>query len=83
MLPARTRASAVDHASQLFDGLESRSRSSTLALVWMHRQAQLGAAGGSGPVLVVRGLDCLDGTPLIDLKPDRCAYTPVASERAK
>ena len=31
-----------------------------------------------GSVLVVRGLDCLDGTPLIDLKPDRCAYTPLA-----
>lgn len=29
-----------------------------------------------GPVLVVRGLDCLDGTPLIDLKPDRCRFTP-------
>lgn len=29
-----------------------------------------------GPVLVVRGLDCLDGTPLIDLKPDRCQFTP-------
>jgi tRNA-Thr(GGU) m(6)t(6)A37 methyltransferase TsaA len=29
-----------------------------------------------GAALVVRGLDCLDGTPLIDLKPDRCAYTP-------
>ncbi|WP_417742601.1 SAM-dependent methyltransferase [Salipiger sp.] len=25
-----------------------------------------------GPVLVVRGLDCLDGTPLLDLKPARC-----------
>ena len=24
----------------------------------------------------VRGLDCLDGTPLIDLKPERCAYSP-------
>jgi tRNA (adenine37-N6)-methyltransferase len=24
-----------------------------------------------GPVVQVRGLDCLDGTPLIDLKPDR------------
>ena len=24
-----------------------------------------------GPVLRVRGLDCVDGTPLIDLKPDR------------
>lgn len=31
-----------------------------------------------GPVLVVRGLDCIDGTPLIDLKPDRCRYSPVA-----
>jgi tRNA (adenine37-N6)-methyltransferase len=31
-----------------------------------------------GPALVVRGLDCLDGTPLIDLKPDRCAYTSPA-----
>lgn len=26
----------------------------------------------------VRGLDCVDGTPLIDLKPDRCAFTPLA-----
>ena len=28
--------------------------------------------------LFVRGLDCLDGTPLIDLKPDRCLFTPIA-----
>jgi tRNA (adenine37-N6)-methyltransferase len=33
-----------------------------------------------GPVLVVRGLDCVDGTPLIDLKPDRCRYSPVADQ---
>ena len=26
-----------------------------------------------GPVLTVRGLDCLDGTPLLDLKPWRGA----------
>lgn len=25
--------------------------------------------GLDGPVLIVRGLDCLDGTPLIDIKP--------------
>ena len=31
-----------------------------------------------GAVLFVRGLDCLDGTPLIDLKPDRCIFTPLA-----
>lgn len=26
-------------------------------------------------VVSVRGLDCLDGTPLIDLKPDRCHHS--------
>ncbi len=31
-----------------------------------------------GAVLSVRGLDCLDGTPLIDLKPDRCRFSPLA-----
>lgn len=31
-----------------------------------------------GSALFVRGLDCLDGTPLIDLKPDRCLFTPLA-----
>ncbi len=31
-----------------------------------------------GAVLNVRGLDCLDGTPLVDLKPDRCGFTPIA-----
>jgi tRNA-Thr(GGU) m(6)t(6)A37 methyltransferase TsaA len=27
-----------------------------------------------GGTLTVRGLDCLDGTPLLDIKPDRCAF---------
>lgn len=31
-----------------------------------------------GANLFVRGLDCLDATPLIDLKPDRCLFTPLA-----
>jgi tRNA-Thr(GGU) m(6)t(6)A37 methyltransferase TsaA len=31
-----------------------------------------------GSTLFVRGLDCVDGTPLIDLKPDRCLFTPLA-----
>src|ERR1700727_2999674 len=35
-----------------------------------------------GPTLLVRGLDCLDGTPLIDLKPDRCLFTPLAPPQA-
>jgi tRNA-Thr(GGU) m(6)t(6)A37 methyltransferase TsaA len=34
--------------------------------------------GVEGNTVLVRGLDCLDGTPLIDLKPDRCQFTPVA-----
>ena len=29
-------------------------------------------------VLLVRGLDCLDGTPLVDLKPDRTLFKPLA-----
>jgi len=32
-----------------------------------------------GPVVFVRGLDCLDGTPLLDLKPDRELFTPLAA----
>ena len=31
-----------------------------------------------GDGLVVRGLDCLDGTPLLDIKPDRTLFTPIA-----
>jgi len=31
-----------------------------------------------GLVLSVRGLDCLDGTPLLDLKPDRSLFKPIA-----
>ncbi|MFO1150044.1 MAG: tRNA (N6-threonylcarbamoyladenosine(37)-N6)-methyltransferase TrmO [Alsobacter sp.] len=34
--------------------------------------------GRDGPILEVRGLDCLDGTPLLDLKPDRRDFTPLA-----
>jgi tRNA-Thr(GGU) m(6)t(6)A37 methyltransferase TsaA len=29
-----------------------------------------------GAALIVRGLDCLDGTPLIDIKPATCEFTP-------
>lgn len=35
-------------------------------------------AGREGNMLLVRGLDCLNGTPLIDIKPDRCLFTPIA-----
>jgi len=31
-----------------------------------------------GATLLVRGLDCLDDTPLLDIKPDRALFTPIA-----
>lgn len=34
--------------------------------------------GIEGSILLVRGLDCLDGTPLLDIKPDRMEFTPIA-----
>lgn len=33
-----------------------------------------------GNVVLVRGMDCLDGTPLLDLKPDRTLFTPIAPQ---
>jgi tRNA (Thr-GGU) A37 N-methylase len=35
-----------------------------------------------GAMLHVRGLDCLDGTPLLDLKPDRTLFRPIAPPQA-
>src|SRR5436190_10725264 len=35
--------------------------------------------GIEGNTVLVRGLDCLDNTPLIDIKPDRCEFTPLAA----
>ena len=35
-----------------------------------------------GPTLLVKGLHCLDRTPLIDLKPDRCLFTRSPRRRA-
>ncbi|ARE82709.1 conserved hypothetical protein [Roseovarius sp. EC-HK134] len=40
--------------------------------------SQVRLIGVEGAVLIVRGLDCLDGTPLVDIKPDRCEFTPQA-----
>ncbi len=36
-----------------------------------------------GPSLNVRGLDCVDGTPLLDLKPDRSQFRTVAEGGAQ
>ena len=38
--------------------------------------------GIEGNSILVRGLDCLDGTPLLDIKPDRCEFTPLAPPQA-
>lgn len=38
--------------------------------------------GVEGPVLLVRGMDCVVGTPLVDLKPDRTLFTPIAPAQA-
>jgi tRNA-Thr(GGU) m(6)t(6)A37 methyltransferase TsaA len=37
--------------------------------------------GIEGNTVLVRGLDCLDETPLLDLKPDRCEFTPQAQQQ--
>lgn len=34
--------------------------------------------GVEGNMLSVRGMDCLDGTPLLDIKPDRTLFKPIA-----
>ncbi len=31
-----------------------------------------------GSTVLVRGMDCVDGTPLLDIKPDRSLFTPIA-----
>jgi len=38
--------------------------------------------GIEGATVLVRGLDCLNGTPLLDLKPDRCLFSPIAPPQA-
>ena len=35
--------------------------------------------GVEGANVMVRGLDCVDGTPLLDLKPDRTLFKPIAA----
>jgi len=38
--------------------------------------------GIDGATVTVRGLDCLDDTPLLDLKPDRSLFRPIAPAQA-
>jgi tRNA (adenine37-N6)-methyltransferase len=37
--------------------------------------SQVRLVGVERNIVLVRGLDCLDGTPLIDIKPDRCPHS--------
>ncbi len=39
--------------------------------------------GRENNVVVVRGLDCVDGTPLIDLKPENCPHDSPAAQIGK
>lgn len=50
--------------------LRSPVRPNPIAL---SRVRLLGVEDGA---LLVRGLDCLDGTPLLDIKPHRCRHSP-------
>ena len=34
-----------------------------------------------GNTVFVRGLDCLDETPLLDIKPDRCEFSPLSAQK--
>lgn len=63
---------ADDGATRGTFALRSPVRPNPIGTAIAHR---VGIAGG---VLTVRGLDCLDGTPLLDLKPDRTLFTPLA-----
>ncbi|SFR48172.1 tRNA-Thr(GGU) m(6)t(6)A37 methyltransferase TsaA [Marinobacter gudaonensis] len=44
--------------------------------------AMVKLVGINNGTVVVRGLDCLDGTPLLDIKPDRCAFSPKAPPKS-
>lgn len=44
--------------------------------------ASVDLVGIDGHVVSVRGLDCLDGTPLLDLKPDRSMFRPQTRDGA-
>jgi len=47
-----------------------------------HRHSIVELVKVEGAALFVRGMDCLDGTPLIDLKPDRTLFKPLAPAQA-
>lgn len=67
-------------------GMDGRARG-TFALRSPQRPNPIGTSivallGREGAVLRVRGLDCLDGTPLLDLKPHRDGFRPPGADAA-
>jgi tRNA-Thr(GGU) m(6)t(6)A37 methyltransferase TsaA len=66
---------------------DNRSTRGTFSLRSPQRPNPIGTSivklvGVEGSTVLVRGLDCLDETPLIDLKPDRCEFSPLAAQKA-
>jgi tRNA-Thr(GGU) m(6)t(6)A37 methyltransferase TsaA len=66
---------------------ENKSTRGTFSLRSPQRPNPIGTSivkliGIEGNTVLVRGLDCLDETPLIDLKPDRCEFSPLAAQKA-
>jgi tRNA-Thr(GGU) m(6)t(6)A37 methyltransferase TsaA len=66
---------------------DNRSTRGTFSLRSPQRPNPIGTSivklvGVEGNTVFVRGLDCLDETPLIDLKPDRCEFSPLAAQKA-
>ena len=66
---------------------DNRSARGTFSLRSPQRPNPIGTSivklvGVEGNTVFVRGLDCLDETPLIDLKPDRCEFSPLAAQKA-
>jgi tRNA-Thr(GGU) m(6)t(6)A37 methyltransferase TsaA len=66
---------------------DNRSTRGTFSLRSPQRPNPIGTSivklvGIEGSVVLVRGLDCLDETPLLDIKPDRCEFTTLAQQKA-
>jgi len=67
---------------------DNRSTRGTFSLRSPQRPNPIGTSivklvGVEGSTVFVRGLDCLDETPLIDLKPDRCEFSPLAAQKTE
>ena len=67
-----------DRRAERVDAVEDRDAPGGLVDVRDQRAGEQRLERRDGANLFVRGLDCLDGTPLVDLKPDRSEFIPLA-----